>query len=477
MKFSTKIFVFTYCILVLAMGFGSFILLDSIYKAEVEDITDKAESDNKALFSYVVSVYEMSGEIYSRYSINSFAEQMSDEETGNSTFFGEKSELIKAGWEYIGQIDDLENGQVISEIIENNEGTFAQVISRYKNFYMINRYSLQEAVQSREQNFDMYRIVLVGISAVMAVILYLFAKQITKPLARLTRVAGKVSGGNYSVRVNTDLKKMKSREVKQMGDVLNSLTINIDNHINELNDMIEKRETFMADFTHEIKTPLTSIIGYGDILRTFEVSPEKRREYGDYIYREGKRLEQLSLNLLQIIVMDKKELEKVQINTVDIISRMEKGSHFLGEKYGVTISFETDKTTIEVEPSLYITAVMNFIDNACKASEKGMKVTVMGKVENGKYTVYVKDSGSGIPKDQLDKITEPFYMVDKSRARKLGGAGLGLSLCKKVAELHGGNIGIQSEEGKGTTVSIMIDEVNADTVTDNNGEMENGNGK
>lgn len=463
MKFSTKIFAFSYCIIMLAMGIGSFFLIDSIYNAKLNEITEKAKADNKNLYSYIVSMYMMSDEAHIRYSIKSLVDEMSSD--GNQVYVGSRM-----GWEN-NEIEKLNNYEVVSRIVsisdesnsndnvENdsvNGDTYVEVTSRYEEWYIVNRYSLNSAIEEREQNFSIYRIILIMSSAAMAVVLYVFARYVTGPVERLTRMAKKISEGDYSARINTSYRRMKSKEVKYLGEALNKLAVNTEEHIDELNDMLEKRETFMADFTHEIKTPLTSIIGYGDILRTYDVSPGKRREYGEYIYREGKRLERLSLNLLQLIVMGKQELELCETNTVEIMERIKGATRFLGEKYGVYIGFNAEEAVIMTEQALFTTAIMNFIDNACKASEKGKAVKVKGEKCHDMYRISVTDQGRGIPASQLDKIMEPFYMVDKSRARKQGGAGIGLAICNQVAVLHGGSINVESKEGEGTTISMYI---------------------
>lgn len=463
MRFSTKIFAFAYCIFMLAMGIGSFFLINSIYDAKLNEIIEKAKNDNKNLFSYVASMYIMSDEQHIKYTIKSLVDEMMTE--GNQVYVGRRWE-----WED-NEIEKLHNYEVVSKIVNlNNEndvmggeksdsvytGAYIQVTSRYAEYYIVNRYSLSSAIEERDRNFNLYRIVLVMLSAVMAVVLYMFARYVTGPVERLTRMAGKISEGDYSVRINTSYRRMKSKEVKCLGETLNSLAVNTQEHIDKLSDMLEKREVFMADFTHEIKTPLTSIIGYGDILRTYDVSPEKRREYGEYIYKEGKRLERLSLNLLQLIVMGKQEIELQKTNTLDIMGRIKNATKFLGEKYGVYIEFNVEEAVIMTEQSLFITAIINFIDNACKASKKGNVVKVKGEKCEEMYKISVIDEGRGIPYTQLDKIMEPFYMVDKSRARKQGGAGIGLAICKQVAKLHGGYINVASIEGEGTTIFMCV---------------------
>ena len=103
-----------------------------------------------------------------------------------------------------------------------------------------------------------------------------------------------------------------------------------------------------------------------------------------------------------------------------------------------------------------LTAVLNLIDNACKASGEGSGVYVLGKNMQEYYGIAVVDYGVGIPEAELSKITEPFYMVDKSRSRKQGGAGLGLSLCQKIVELHGGKLRIDSKVQEGTRVTVFL---------------------
>ena len=239
---------------------------------------------------------------------------------------------------------------------------------------------------------------------------------------------------------------------------MNIMAANTDNTIDELEQMIKKREEFIGDFTHELKTPLTSIIGYGDMLLSFDLPADKRREYGDYIYKEGKRLETISLRLLQIIVMGNEEIDLKKFSIGAALTQIQKNARFLEEKYSVSIGFDMQDGTVKAELSLFITLILNLIDNACKASNKGMEIIVTGRQERYKYIIKVIDQGKGIPEDKLDKIMEPFYMVDKSRARNQGGAGLGLALCKKIADLFGAKIQIESELGVGTAVTLCFEE-------------------
>ena len=196
MKFSTKIFVFAYCIFMLAMGIGSFFLINSIYDAKLNEITEKAGTDNKNLFSYIASMYMVSDEQHIKYSIKSLVDEMLSE--NNQIYVGRRME-----WEN-NEIEKMNNYEVVSKIInisdekgsngdyENNSlntVAYIQVTSRYAEWYIVNRYSLSSAIEERDRNFNLYRIILVMSSAVMAVILYMFARYVTGPVERLTRMA------------------------------------------------------------------------------------------------------------------------------------------------------------------------------------------------------------------------------------------------------------------------------------------------
>lgn len=467
-KLAFQIFAITYCLFLLVIGGGSFFLLNQIYLAQKNERIARAENDNRNLYTYVMRIYVIYNESYVKYFVNEFARRLGSD--GDTAMVGDYEELCEAG----GISDTFllpEKEQVITRMEEREDGTYVTVLSRCEDLYILNRYSFSDILRSRNENFRMYRGFLVVVSVLSGIILYIFSRYIAKPIANLTKMAEKVALGDYSLQI--DAEKMKTAEMVQLAQTMNSLTKNTGRHIEELEDMIEKREVFMADFTHEIKTPLTSIIGYGDILRTYDVSPGKRREYGEYIYFEGKRLESLSLNLLQLIVLNKEQFAFSAVSVCRFMENVKKGTRFLEQKYHVFVEFSVENGNILIEPSLFATAILNLIDNACKASEEGQTVLVRGrnleigergseKQRTGGYQFIVADWGRGIDAEHLDRLTEPFYMVDKSRARKQGGAGLGLSLVDRIVKLHKGIFEIKSRKGSGTSAMITLWEKEGD---------------
>lgn len=455
MKISLKIFVFTYCVMMCITVIGGFALVNYLYKSDMNQAMDAAMESNEVLYTYISTLDDIPDNGYAEYSLTGFVQRMSGmKDGGRNVFVGGRAawreKVVLPGYA------DLKDGQVISCVIEEDDRKMIQVTSRCDNNYIINYYDITGTLEQRDRNYHLYRQVIIVGSMVIAIVLYIFSWYITRPLSQVTRMAEQISMGDYSVRTDADYKKMKSYEVAKLGETLNVLAEHTEQQIAELEDMARKKEDFVGNFTHEIKTPLTSIIGYADLLRTYDLQPEKRRQYSNFIYNEGRRLEQLSINLLQLIVMGRTEFVMTEQRTTALFERLEDAVHFSGEKYHVNLQMECEEASIWVEPVLLTAAVINLVDNACKASEEGQRVHIYGKNQGENYEIVVEDSGRGIPQNELDKIMEPFYMVDKSRARSQGGAGLGLALCKRIANLHGGDIRIESELGQGTKISIVI---------------------
>lgn len=224
-----------------------------------------------------------------------------------------------------------------------------------------------------------------------------------------------------------------------------------------LEELAGRREEFIASFAHELKTPLTAIIGYADMLRSKDMAPKPRFTAAGYIFSEGKRLEALSLKLMDIIVLGKQEFQKRRYDAGVLIREVAAVTvPSLGDA-GMTLEIRWEKGEVEIEPDLFKTLLINLVDNGRKASKHGQSIDLYGKNEENGYAFYIRDYGRGMKDEDLERITEPFYMVDKSRSRAQNGAGLGLALCKRIAELHGTRLEYSSEPDKGTTVRVLLE--------------------
>ncbi len=215
----------------------------------------------------------------------------------------------------------------------------------------------------------------------------------------------------------------------------------------------------MANFTHEVKTPLTSIIGYADTLRQQGISEETRIIAANYIFSEGRRLEKMSGKLFELFLLRTGELKLNKIWLNSVIEEAYENMAPLLVQSEITVTMELMPVTVKGDYELLKTVVINLLDNARKASKAGDNIEMSLFKESGEVYFEITDHGIGIKKEDIDKITEAFYMADKSRTRKEGGAGLGLALVAKILEIHHATIEIESMEGEGSSIQIKLEEV------------------
>jgi signal transduction histidine kinase len=231
---------------------------------------------------------------------------------------------------------------------------------------------------------------------------------------------------------------------------------NLEQQFHELEDAARRQEDFTGSFAHELKTPLTSMIGYADMLRTTQVSLDEQFQAANYIFTEGKRLEALSLKLMELMVMKHQDLERRAVSTGWI------AEHIRGlltpslKKAGIRLKVQVEEAQVLADPDLLKTVLLNLLDNGRKAMEGEGILYLLGRREEEGFAFYVRDTGKGMAKEELARIREAFYMVDKSRSRQQGGAGLGLAICDEIVKRHGADMEFKSMEGKGTMVRVFF---------------------
>ena len=230
-----------------------------------------------------------------------------------------------------------------------------------------------------------------------------------------------------------------------------------------LKDYARRQEMFVGNFDHELKTPLTSIIGYADMLRSKRMSEEQTVLLADQIVQEGKRLQVMSEKLMQLTVLKRQDFKLRTVSAKYFLTSVYDTVFPAMQADGIRFIGEIQDGKLYIEPDLMKTVCINLLDNARKAIDgKNGQVTLSGKNVKGGYEISVSDNGCGIPEEELSKITEAFYMVDKARSRGRGGAGLGLAVCTAVMEIHRGKISFESTRGVGTCVQVYLAGVNRD---------------
>ena len=254
----------------------------------------------------------------------------------------------------------------------------------------------------------------------------------TRSIRTLNRATHRIAAGQYQQRAEVE-------SLDEIGDLalsFNAMAGAIQQKVGDLEGYAKQQKDFVASFSHELKTPMTSIIGYADMLRSHEMDPEDAFMAANFIYSEGKRLEAMSLKLMDLVVLDKNDFTLVRGYSRRIMGHVVAVVTPMLEKNGLTLSTGIEQQLILYEKDLLLTMLTNLIDNARKASEPGKIIFLSGKKQQNRYRITVRDQGIGIPEEDLKRITEAFFMVDKSRARAQHGAGLGLAIINRIAQLH-----------------------------------------
>jgi len=356
-------------------------------------------------------------------------------------------------------IENVSSEQFAILAFQSDEGAYLlQIAGQFefgaRTMYLESLYDLSPVFIGRQYQEAIYRQLFIVVIALGAVLSWLLSLWMTSPLRRLSRVTRTIASGDLSCRAVFSGKD----EIGVLAADFNNMTDRLEQNINEMKDTMRRQEEFMGGFAHELKTPLTSIIGYADLLRGHTLSDNDKRDAANYIFMEGRRLEVLSLKLLDLIVLKKRDFTMLPMRIARIVEDAVKLVKPALEKRDVRLKYDCDSGECLIEPDLFMSLLLNLIDNARKAFDSGGNILVKSRTRGGFCEIRVIDNGRGIPEDDLNKIKDAFYRVDKSRSRSQGGVGLGLRLCDEIAALHGGEITFESELGKGTTVTVKLKE-------------------
>lgn len=224
----------------------------------------------------------------------------------------------------------------------------------------------------------------------------------------------------------------------------------------ELRGAVKRQERFVGSFAHEMKTPMTSLIGYAELLRSGTLTQEEQTEAAGYIYSEGKRLENLSRKLLELLVLKQKGISFTEICPAALVEELTERLRPLYAAKNVTISCQCQEGMCFLEPDLVWSLLLNLADNAQKAMDSGGHIAFYLEMLQDGCRIQVQDNGRGIPQDALAHLTEAFYRVDKARSREQGGFGLGLSLCQEIAALHHGTIRLENRLEGGVCATVEL---------------------
>ena len=474
--------------------------------------------------------------------------------------FQEREPIISSnGGDTASTVDLLSQPDFSSIIEDHGDQTLLYLVSSVtlsgQTYQLVTRYDITATYVLFRADFNQVRFIGIISALIIAGMLLLLVRGLLRPLRNLSATTSLIARGDLEKRA-----KVKGHdEVAEVAQSLNTMADSIESNVTALEELAESRRVFISNLAHEMKTPLTSILGFADILRVKrEVSDDERIEYANIIVSETKRLQELSGKLMELLSLGRLQLAPQYVDVSDFVDDLVKvlapivNSHSLELK----VELPAEAVFIRIDEELMKSFVFNLVDNSIKASSPASTIRLivevlpsnseqsespdelllptgttgttgtegggsqpaesgelgesgelrelgelgesgkprepldlgeplelleprepvpanLGTIQEEEGTEYSKalqglgetselvkitvvDEGIGIPADEIPLIVEPFYMLDKARTRKHGGAGLGLALCAEIARAHNSRLEIRSIEGRGTAISVQL---------------------
>ena len=286
-------------------------------------------------------------------------------------------------------------------------------------------------------------LIALGIIIACMIIAQMLTKQIIAPIDRMAENMEKNPDMDIQVTTYRELIPFSNKIRSQHEKVLNAA---------------RSRQDFTANVSHELKTPLTAISGYAELIENKMVEPEQEVYFAKQIHANADRLLAVINDIISLSELDHNEevhnFEDVDLNS--IVGECVEELKFNASQKKVLLSYQGYSVSKMADVNLIKELVTNLVQNAIQYNNEGGHVRVTVRTENRNAVICVKDDGIGIPADSQERIFERFYRVDKSRSRERGGTGLGLAIVKHIVEIHNGRIEIESELGKGTTIRVIL---------------------
>ena len=461
MSFRMKIALTMVSLLSLLLGVGGAALLSASFQASLESEELAVRNSCELLLETLEIVDELETGS-DEDGVASLIQRIQLPEFFQSAMLSSEEEVLlvsgSAAADFLDLRSDAQAGQITLGYFQDSQGTpYLQATTcirlgeRTLLVLDLGR-ELSPVYEAQRQAQEAYIQIFLVMLVLCALLSLLLASLLTRPLNRLTETTKEIAAGNLSSRA--DLRS--DDEIGVLAREFDAMAEQVEQSVSALKDAALRQEQFMGSFAHELKTPMTSIIGYADLLRTQNLTEEEQLDAVNYIFSEGKRLEKLSFQLLDIFVAGKEALELKPVSPLSLASVTAEHLRPVYEAQGICLSCSGEEGLCLLEPVLVRSLLLNLLDNAKKALDTGGRITLRAELTTEGCRFIISDNGRGIPEESLRHLTEAFYRVDKSRSRASGSAGLGLNLCAKIAELHGGGLCFESKVGHGTTVTAEL---------------------
>ncbi|MDR2042845.1 MAG: HAMP domain-containing histidine kinase [Clostridium sp.] len=354
---------------------------------------------------------------------------------------GDTEPLLRGGGERFAEIREIA-GRLYCVISSRLEEPYADLQYVYIK-------DVQQLADFKTNIIEIFTRIAVASGLMLSVVVFVLLIGLTAPFRKLNMAAAEISAGHYGKRV-----KIKSRD--EIGDYAKSFNLmadSVETHIAELSRLTESKQNFIDNLAHEIRTPVTAIVGYGELLKYANCGRADRETAVDHIISQGRRVQNLSHKLLDLAYLGNERILLSPVSLETVLQDVEAAlKHRLHEK-DIVLRTQIQSAAINGDAEWLASLFINLLDNAVNASAPGNAIELYVTRRPESVFVEIIDHGKGMERSEIPKIVEPFYRIDKSRS-KSGGTGLGLALCARICEIHGASFDISSELGKGTKIKI-----------------------
>ena len=454
MKLWQKVSLLCVCVLLAVVIVCSTLLLyyarDNILSNNIEQAQSR-QSSLVISFTEMAQYYLRAGEnpFVKSYAIKYYFQRFADE-TSVLMLNGEalQSSVIFDPAEFLPLEPDDDEQYVLTEIYDRNVlivGSPVRLLGESYSVYTVK--DITVAYNDIARLTWRFAIVCAASIAIGTVLIILLVRNASQPLISLKRISRRIAVGEYDQRADI----RTNDEVGELASDFNEMAEAVQLRIAQLEDTAQRQQLFIGGLTHELKTPMASMIIHTETLLTADLNSDEAKNSLIHLNEQSRWMERLSQKLLKLITLEQ-EIQVQPENIQELIDDVRSSTADLLRERHTPLTVECDISAMKIDYDLMKSLLINLVDNASKASKPGQEIALRAYGN----TFEVSDHGAGIPGEDIARVTDAFYIVDSSRSKEIGGSGLGLALVKRIADAHGAELVIESESTAGTTVKVVF---------------------
>lgn len=343
------------------------------------------------------------------------------------------------------------SGQVLEKNWQDEKyiATISPILKQQKTVGYVFMFQNTDSIHALMERLNKHFLIVGLVSALVTIaVIIVLSRKLAQPLMAMKEATLKMNKGDFTVALSTNGKD----ELSDLANAIQQLS-------DDLNHLREERKEFLASIAHELRTPITFIKGYSDILYKRDLTEQDRQKYLGIIIEEMNRLSTLIKDLFDLAKMDENAfvINKERLQLDELVASIEVKLRPAFQEKQIHLFVQCEKGLTLMADSVRLEQIiLNLLNNALTYCSSGDSTFFIVKRQNNLIKIIVKDTGKGIPKKELPYIFERFYRVEKSRARAHGGMGLGLAIVRELVHAHGGEVTVVSEENKGTTFELLF---------------------